>query len=109
MLWLLLFVVLISYSARGQSVYPIYNVSCSSDNHYECGFKLGQQAKSQIQNYINNYPNMQDLRICLIIGCSVDLRDLVFYNKAIWPQYYEEMEGIAAGAEVDEMDIHLLS
>lgn len=90
-------------------IYPIYNVTCNKDNHYDCGYLIGQKSKDRIKKYIDSYPNMQDLRICLLTGCSVDLRDLVFYNKAIWPQYYEEMEGIAAGADVDEMDIHLLT
>ena len=105
----LLLVLLTRYSTLSQSLYPIYNVSCSSDNHYECGFQVGVQGKERIKSYIRRYPNMEALRRCLIIGCSVDLRDLIQYNQAIWPQYYQEMEGVAAGAEVDEMDIHLLS
>ena len=75
--------------------FPIYSATCSE--HYDCAFSIGQQAKQRIQQYIATYPNMQDLRLCLITGCSVDLRDLVLFNKAIWPQYYEEMEGLAAG------------
>eukprot|EP01084_Bolivina_argentea_P142068 249599_1 len=92
---------------HSQSSYPIFNATCS--NHYDCGYSIGQQAKTRIKRYISTYPNMQDLRHCLLTGCSVDLRDLVFYNQDIWPQYYEEMQGIAAGADVDEMDIHLLT
>ena len=79
-------------SIYSQTLYPIYN---GSGSHYQNGFEIGSQAKDRIQQYIKTFPDMQSLRLCLLTGCSVDFRDLVEYNQKIWPQYFDEIAGIA--------------
>lgn len=103
---LLIYVLVFAYSVYAQTLYPIYN---GSGSHYENGFAIGSQAKTRIQQYINNYPDMQSLRFCLLTGCSVQFRDLVEYNQQIYPQYFDELDGIADGAQVDSSDLYLLS
>ena len=66
-----------------------------SGTHYEVGVSIGTQGKDRIQQYISTYPTMDKLRNCLLTGCSVDFRDLVQYNQQIWPQYFQELSGIA--------------
>eukprot|EP01083_Nonionella_stella_P076000 206886_1 len=86
--------------------YPIYK---GTGSHYENGVAIGTSAKERIQKFVATYPPMQQLRFCLLTGCSAQFRELVEFNQKIWPQYFEELSGIAEGAQVEEMDLQLLS
>ena len=88
--------------------YPIYTVS---GTHYQVGNQTGTLAKDRIQAFVNN-PNgdLSWLRKCNKIDtCAANLQNMTQYNEKEFPFYFEEMQGIADGANIDFSDVLLLA
>src|SRR5258708_7583373 len=70
----------------------------------EVGKQIGEQGKAQIQSMLtylrDNVPT--GLMWAQVLGHS---QDYLAPSRAVYPQYVEELEGIAEGAEVSFADI----
>ena len=86
--------------------YPIYTVNGS---HYDIGYQVGKLAASRINEYISNYPGIDQMRHYILTGGAVDFRDLVNYNMEVYPQYFQELQGYSEGSGAQYTDILLLT
>lgn len=85
--------------------------SLIASNAIQYSFNMIQRpARERIQKHIARWPKMSVLRSCLHQSqCNDAFRQMLQFNKNLYPQYFEEIAGLASGAKVDEMDMILLS
>jgi len=83
---------------------PIYSVS---GNNYEIGLQIGEALKSQIINFLEKSKNIRFLR--KMEERNPRLQKLVEYGERYFPQYMEEIKGIAYGSDSNLTDILLIN
>lgn len=86
--------------------YPIYTVN---GTHYEIGYQVGKLGASRINDFIDNFPDIGEMRTFILTAGATDFRDLVNYNMAIYPSYFDELQGLSEGSGAEYTDILLLS
>ena len=91
---------------ESSQTYPIYTVNGS---HYDIGYKVGKLAASRINEYISNYPGIDEMRTYILTGGAVNFRDLVNYNMQVYPPYFAELQGYSEGSGAQFTDILLLT
>jgi len=75
----------------------------TSDNHYDLGYAMGSMFKKEAKRSLENNVNET-------WGQKVEVaKDFLKMTKPHFPQYVEELEGYAKGADVDFLDFWTLS
>jgi hypothetical protein len=95
---LLFLLVLFICAARSQTL-PTLEVT---GTYYEVGFRVGQTFADRISAYIQSYPTMQKKLLPFYntdYGKEV-LQQYVDTNSALYPSYFEEIQGISDGSGV---------
>ena len=74
---------------------------------YNLGFAIGQQFHQQIQNFVESNDDLTALELWATTSGSDLYNQIIANQNKFYPNYYQELQGLAAGAEVDEMKIML--
>lgn len=77
----------------------------ASGDHFAVGFKMGEQGKDALHNIVFKLPRFKYLKENW--GTSEELHDMMHRTQSTFPQYFQEIEGIAAGADAAVEDIFL--
>ncbi|MDD9901863.1 MAG: C45 family autoproteolytic acyltransferase/hydrolase [Alphaproteobacteria bacterium] len=77
----------------------------TSGTHHDVGLAMGQQGKDALHNIIFKLPRFQHLK--QHYADSEDLRDMMKRAEETFPQYCDELRGIADGAGTSYEDIFL--
>ena len=96
-------------AAMGATPLPIIQVE---GTHYTVGFQAGVARKHAIQNFTSHYPNLIQTLIPFVHNTpegAQAFRSLITAVRSSFPQYLEELRGLAAGANVDEETLQILN
>ena len=86
------------------SILPVHSVS---GNNYEIGFQMGKTLKPQIVDFLKKSKRLKSLRKAE--RKNPRLQKLVEYGEKFFPQYMEEIRGIAHGSDSSLTDILLIN
>jgi len=83
---------------------PVYSVS---GHNYEIGFEIGKKFRPQITDFLGKSKRLKSLR--KVEKRNPRLQKLTDYGKRFFPQYMEEITGIADGSRSNLTDILLIN
>ncbi len=89
---------------------PLYEVYGS---HYQIGCQIGEAARQQVQHSVDTAHNLlaeafEQLKLSWEMACILALEHIAF-ARAHYPQYVEEIQGIADGGECAFEDVAVLN
>eukprot|EP01084_Bolivina_argentea_P042422 78211_1 len=88
-------------------IYPTYS---ASGTHYEVGYSIGKQASDRINNYISMNTDIITMKQYIQTKQGLnEFNNLLSYNQQLYPQYFDEIRGIANGSKIDYTDILLIN
>ena len=85
-------------------VLPVYSIS---GNNYDIGFEIGRKFRPQIVDFLGKSKRLKLLR--KLEKRDPRLQKLVRYGEMYFPQYIEEIKGIAEGSGSSLTDILLIN
>src|SRR5687768_7228098 len=84
-----------------------------SGTHYEMGCQIGEARRAQVQHSIENAHDLIDQTYASLeltwMGAHTQARKYLPFAEEHYPQYINEMQGIAAGANVTFDDVMVLN
>ena len=83
---------------------PVYSVS---GNNYEIGFEIGKRFRPQIVDFLGKSKRLKLLR--KVERRNPRLQEWTMYGERYFPQYMEEIRGIADGSDSSLADILLIN
>ena len=96
----------ISISLNDINSYPIYS---ATGNHYQVGYEIGKSASKRITNHINDFPDINAMRLYTANRGAAKFEDLVKHNTDLYPLYIDELQGLSDGSGAQLSDLLLLS
>ncbi len=89
--------------------YELPQYSTPIGTHYEAGFHIGRHFAERIQTFISSYATLHHTLRPFYRNNREIVDDFIHDNAILFPNYVDEMEGIARGANVSMTDIWLLN
>lgn len=101
---------MINPPSKNKQPMPLIEVKGS---HYEIGRQIGEAVRTQVQHSIENARNLLDNAYSELQldweGAQIQAQKYLLFAKERYPQYIDELSGIAAGADADYSELAVVN